>query len=53
VKNAGEVLGVRTPRALEHLPKKLHDFFDQNMLRLCDSERVLFDQMTPSDRETL
>jgi hypothetical protein len=38
---------------LEHVPKKLIDFFDQNMLQLIDFERFLFDQMIPSDREAL
>ena len=33
--------------------KKLIDFFDQNMLQLFESERFLFDQMIPSDREAL
>ncbi len=36
---------------LEHVPKKLTDFFDQNMLQLVELERFLFDQMIPSDRE--
>jgi hypothetical protein len=38
---------------LEHVPKKLLDFFDENMLQLFESERSLFDQMSPSDREAL
>jgi hypothetical protein len=38
---------------LEHVPKKLTDFFDQNMLQLVELERFLFDQMIPSDREAL
>jgi hypothetical protein len=29
------------------------DFFDQNMLQLFESERFLFDQMIPSDRDAL
>ena len=33
---------------LEHVPKKVIDFFDQNMLHLFESERFLFDQMIPS-----
>jgi uncharacterized damage-inducible protein DinB len=40
-------------RHLEHVPNKLTDFFDQNMLQLVELERFLFDQMIPSDRETL
>jgi hypothetical protein len=39
--------------ALEHVPKKLTAFFDQNTLQLFESERFLFDQMIPSDREAL
>jgi len=38
---------------LEHVAKKLTGFFDQNMLQLFDSERLLPDQMIPSDREAL
>ena len=38
---------------LEHVPKKLTDFFDQNMPQLVELERFLFDQMIPSDREAL
>jgi len=30
---------------LEHVPKKLIDFSDQNMLQLFEFERFLFDQM--------
>jgi hypothetical protein len=37
----------------EHVPKKLLDFFDQDMLQLIDIERFLFDHMIPCDRETL
>jgi hypothetical protein len=36
---------------LEHVPKKLTDFFDLNMLQVFESERFLFDQMILSDRE--
>jgi hypothetical protein len=38
---------------LEHVPKKLLDFFDQDMLQLIDIERFLFDHMSPCDREAL
>jgi len=38
---------------LEQVPKKVIDFFDQDMLQLFESERFLFDQMIPSDREAL
>jgi len=38
---------------LEYVPKKLIDFFDQNMLQLFEFERFLPDQMIPSDREAL
>jgi hypothetical protein len=38
---------------IAHVPKKLLDFFDQNMLEFFESERFLFDQMSPSDREAL
>ena len=38
---------------IEHVPKKLLDFFDQDMLQLFDFERVLIDQMIPFDRDAL
>jgi hypothetical protein len=38
--------------ALEHVPKKLLDFFDKDLLHLFEFERVLIDQMIPRDRET-
>ncbi len=38
---------------LEHVPKKLLDFFDQDLLRLIDIERFLFDHVIPRDREAL
>jgi len=44
---------MRVLATLEHVPKKLLDFFDQNMLEFFESERFLFDQMSPSDREAL
>jgi len=36
---------------LELVSKKLLDFLDQNMLQFFGSERFLFDQMIPSERE--
>jgi len=42
-----------TRRSLEHVPEKLVDFSDQNMLQLFDFERFLLDWMIPSDRKTL
>ncbi len=39
--------------ALEQAPKKLRDFFDENLLQLFDFERFLIDHMIPCDRETL
>jgi hypothetical protein len=38
---------------LEHVPKKLLDFFDEDMLQLFDFERVLFDHVIPRDRDAL
>ena len=38
---------------LEHVPKKLIDFFDQNMLQLLNLSEVLSDQMSPFDRDAL
>jgi hypothetical protein len=40
-------------RYLEHVPKKLHDFFDKDMLQLFEMERFLFDHLIPGDREAL
>jgi hypothetical protein len=37
----------------KHIPKKLLDFFDEDMLRLFDFERFLFDRVIPRDREAL
>ena len=39
--------------SLEHVPKKLFDFFDQDMLKLFDFERVPFDHVIPRDRDAL
>jgi hypothetical protein len=44
---------MRVLATLEHVPKKLLDFFDQTMLQLFESERFLFDQMISSDQEAL
>ena len=40
-------------RQLEHVPKKLTDFFDQNMLQVVALERILIDRVLPPDRNTL
>ena len=37
---------------LEQVPKKLTDFFDENLLKYFD-ERFLIDHMIPCDREAL
>jgi hypothetical protein len=38
---------------LEHVPEKLTDFSDQNMLQAIDLERILVDRVTLPDRNTL
>ncbi|MGH6863708.1 MAG: hypothetical protein ACRECN_05470, partial [Methylocella sp.] len=38
---------------LEHVPKKLLDFFEFDMLQLFEFERFLIDQMNPFDRDAL
>jgi hypothetical protein len=38
---------------LQHVPKKLLDFFDQHMLQLFEFKRFLFDHVIPRDREAL
>ncbi|MHB8883690.1 MAG: hypothetical protein ACYC5H_01160 [Methylovirgula sp.] len=40
-------------RRLEHVPEKLNDFSDKNMLQPIDFERFLLDRMIPSGRKTL
>jgi hypothetical protein len=39
--------------ALEHVPKKLSDFFDRNLLQHIDLECVIIDWTSPSDRNAL
>jgi uncharacterized Zn finger protein len=53
--SGSEIYSVRiTIEALpEHVPKKLLEFFDQDMLQLFDPERFLVDHVIPRDRETL
>ncbi|MHB8884900.1 MAG: hypothetical protein ACYC5H_07405 [Methylovirgula sp.] len=43
----------REENALEHVPEKLNDFSDKNMLQLIDLERFPFDRVIPPDRKTL
>jgi hypothetical protein len=43
----------RLPTNLAHVPKKLLDFFDSDMLQLFEIERFLFDHVIPHDREAL
>jgi hypothetical protein len=38
---------------LEHVLKKLTDFFDQNMLQVVVLERILIDRVLPPDRNPL
>jgi hypothetical protein len=39
--------------SLGQVPKKLTDFFDENLLKYFDFERFLIDHMIPCDREAL
>jgi hypothetical protein len=39
------------PNNVEHIPEKLLDFFDSDMLQIFEVERFLFDQVIPRDRE--
>ncbi|MHB8884050.1 MAG: hypothetical protein ACYC5H_02990 [Methylovirgula sp.] len=41
------------PRLLGHVPEKLNDFSDKNMLQLIELERSRFDRAIPPDRKTL
>jgi hypothetical protein len=50
---AGAGKQARHRKCLEHVPEKLTDFSDQNMLQEIDFERILIDRMIPSDRNTL
>jgi hypothetical protein len=43
----------RLQHSLEHVPKKLCDFFDQDVLQLFDFELRLIDQMILFDRDAL
>jgi hypothetical protein len=43
----------RSTSDLEHVPKKLLDFFDSDMLQLFDFEGVVIDQMIPFDWDAL
>ncbi|MEF3365467.1 hypothetical protein V3H18_02850 [Methylocystis sp. 9N] len=43
----------RVKKRLEQVPKKLTDFFDENLLRRFDFERLLIDHMIRCDREAL
>ncbi len=45
--------GFTITQRLEHVPKKLLDFFDKDMLQLFEFERFLFDHVIPRDREAL
>jgi hypothetical protein len=36
---------------LEHVPAKLHDFADKNMLQFIDLARFLFAQVNPPERK--
>lgn len=45
--------GFTITQRLEHVPKKLIDFFDKDMLQHFDFEQFLFDHMIPRDQEAL
>ena len=46
---ASFVLGPR----LAHVPRKLLDFYDMDMLQRFESEQFLFDRVRPGDRDIL
>jgi hypothetical protein len=49
-----DLLSCRVSRGgLGHVPEKLNDFSDKDMLHFFDFERVLIDRMIPSDRNAL
>jgi hypothetical protein len=41
----------RYPAELEHVLKKLPDFFDKDLLQYIAMERFIFDRTIPSDRK--
>ncbi len=45
--------GGAAAKGIEHVPEKLNDFSDKNMLQLFDFERCLADLIIPSGRKTL
>ena len=44
---------VEGKRRLEHVPEKLNDFFDKNMLQSVDLKRFPLDRVESPDRKTL
>jgi hypothetical protein len=43
-------IGASKRPPLEHVPKKLTDFFDENMLKPLEVQRFLIDRMIPFGR---